>query len=220
MTGAPAVVFVGPSLRARDLGSLPEGLDVRPPIARGDLPRVVADGARQVAIIDGEFFQRLAVSPREVLGALEAGCRVLGGASMGALRAAELEPLGMEGVGTVFEWYRDGVITRDDDVAVSYAHDEDDYRLLTAPYVNVKWMMRLAARDGWLDAAARRRVSGAARRQHWEHRTWRSIGQAARLAPAELALLLQHAARPDNDRKRMDALATVQALVSACHAAG
>jgi ribosomal protein S12 methylthiotransferase accessory factor len=214
------VVFVGPSLRAKDLGSLPDGLDVRPPIARGDLPRVVADGVRQVAIIDGEFFQRLAVSPREVLAALDAGCRVVGGASMGALRAAELAPFGMEGVGQVFEWFRDGTVTRDDDVAVSYAYDEGDYRLLTVPYVNVKWLMQLAARDGWLDAAARRRISGAARRQHWECRTWRSIAHAARLSGEELVELLRQAARPENDRKRQDALATVAALTGATRSVG
>lgn len=214
------VLFVGPSLRAEDWRDLPGGIDVRPPIARGDLPRVVEGGARQVAIVDGEFFQRLAVSPREVLGALDAGCEVLGGASMGALRAAELERHGMRGVGTVFEWFRDGLVTRDDDVAVSYAHDEHDYRLLTVPYVNVKWLMMLAAQDGWLDSAARRRVAGAARRQHWERRTWRSVGHAARLPDEQLRLLLEHAARPENDRKRLDALATVQALVAASARAG
>ena len=37
---------------------------------------------------------------------------------MGALRAAELAPFGMIGIGTIFEAYRDGIYTDDDEVAL------------------------------------------------------------------------------------------------------
>src|SRR5688572_32760283 len=48
------------------------------------------------------------------------GVRVFGAASMGALRAAELQPFGMIGVGQVFQAYRRGHLTDDDEVAVAH----------------------------------------------------------------------------------------------------
>ena len=37
-----------------------------------------------------------------------------------ALRAAEMDVLGLEGVGQIYTWYRRGVVTRDDDVALMF----------------------------------------------------------------------------------------------------
>ena len=48
---------------------------------------------------------------------MAAGTQVFGAASMGALRAAELAPFGMIGVGAIFAAYRDGRLTGDDEVA-------------------------------------------------------------------------------------------------------
>lgn len=94
------VVFLGPSC---DLAAAREILDAdyRPPAKRGDITRAVEDGARVIGLIDGVFFQDCAVAHREVLAALRAGVRVVGASSMGALRAAELDSLGMEGVGEI-----------------------------------------------------------------------------------------------------------------------
>src|SRR5438128_2214252 len=62
-----------------------------------------------------------------------------GGASMGALRAAELRTLGMTGVGRIFRWYRDGIVIDDAEVALLHADAEHGYRALTVPLVNVRW---------------------------------------------------------------------------------
>jgi hypothetical protein len=43
---------------------------------------------------------------------------IVGASSMGALRAAELDSMGMVGIGTVYQYYRDGIIESDDDVAI------------------------------------------------------------------------------------------------------
>ena len=51
-----------------------------------------------------------------VLELLAAGVRVLGAASLGAIRAAELAPCGMEGVGLVYALYAAGLVRRDDAV--------------------------------------------------------------------------------------------------------
>jgi len=58
-------------------------------------------------------------SPQELLDALEAGVAVWGAASLGALRAVELRPFGMKGVGWVYERYLNGDIESDDEVVVT-----------------------------------------------------------------------------------------------------
>src|SRR4051794_9892251 len=97
------IVYLGPSLPLR-LAEEVLRADYRPPVKRSDLPHRF-DGV--VIIIDGEFGQSLAVSPNEILRLLDSGTRVIGAASMGALRAAELWPCGMEGYGWIFEAYCD-----------------------------------------------------------------------------------------------------------------
>ncbi|RYD65608.1 MAG: hypothetical protein EOP83_07015, partial [Verrucomicrobiaceae bacterium] len=114
IAAARTFVFVGPSLSpalARELLPLAE---IRGPIRRGDLDAI--DAPAVVAIIDGIFDSSHAVSPREIRTAVSRGIKVLGASSMGALRAAEIPQ--MLGVGRVYGMYRDGVIDRDDEVAV------------------------------------------------------------------------------------------------------
>ena len=55
-----------------------------------------------ILIVDGEFGQSLSVWHKEILHALHRGIRVVGASSMGALRAAELDRFGMEGVGEIY----------------------------------------------------------------------------------------------------------------------
>ena len=107
------VVFLGPSLSvdearcalpARYLG----------PARCGDVLRARRLHPRAIAIVDGLFARTAAIWHKEILLALDDGISVFGASSMGALRAAELLPFGMVGVGRIFEAYRDG---RTDDSA-------------------------------------------------------------------------------------------------------
>ena len=76
------------------------------PARQGDIWRAVrAHRPVAIGLIDGVFFHEPAVWHREILWALAEGVHVFGAASMGALRAAELEPFGMRGVGRVFAAY-------------------------------------------------------------------------------------------------------------------
>ena len=68
-------------------------LAVLPPAARGDLYRAALAGPQVIGLIDGYFDGVPAVAHKEILWALDQGIRVLGAASMGALRAAELRAL-------------------------------------------------------------------------------------------------------------------------------
>jgi hypothetical protein len=135
------VVFAGPTLpRHPDPAwrSLLGACDLRPPAQRGDVLAALVDRPGALVLIDGYYYSVPAVTHKELRYALDAGVRVLGAASLGALRAAEMAPLGMIGVGTVYEWYRSGVIDGDDEVAILHAAAEQGYRGLTVALVELR----------------------------------------------------------------------------------
>jgi hypothetical protein len=141
------VVFLGPSLPREDAERVLDA-DYLPPICRGDLDRL-PEHVRFVGIIDGEFFQSLSVSPKEVLKLLRRGVTVFGASSMGALRAAETWKLGMIGVGKIFAMFRDGILDADDEVALIY--EPDTYRKLSEPLVNLRAALDMALAAGAID---------------------------------------------------------------------
>src|SRR5437870_2197748 len=110
-----------------------------PPAQQGDVWHALRLRPRAIALIDGVFESRPSVWHHEILDALDSGVQVFGGASMGALRAAELHSFGMVGVGRIFRWYRDEVIIDDSEVALLHAGAEHAWRPLTVPLVNVRW---------------------------------------------------------------------------------
>src|ERR1700748_2374474 len=112
------VVYLGPTLNRSEALSILEA-DYLPPICRGDLGKL-PEKTRTVGIIDGEFFQNLSVSTKEIVAVLDRGIQVFGAASMGALRAAETYMFGTIGVGEIFRMFRDRVLDADDEVAVTY----------------------------------------------------------------------------------------------------
>jgi hypothetical protein len=85
------VIFAGPSF-GRDIATLQTtypSIEFRAPAARGDILQAVEDGARAIGIVDGYFGEMPSVWHKEILFALQQNVIVAGGASMGALRAAE-----------------------------------------------------------------------------------------------------------------------------------
>ena len=175
MTPQRAVVFLGPSLNPNHARRLLDA-DYRAPARRGDL-EVLAPGT-VVGLIDGVFEQELAVSPREVRDALARGVVVFGGSSMGALRAAEVA--GVRGVGRVYEWYRDGLVSRDDEVALLF-HPEMMLPL-TVPTVNVRYAVQRLRSAGTIDDATAAALIAAAQRLHFKERTYPRILELADLA--------------------------------------
>ena len=115
------VVFLGPSLSRARAEQILEA-DFRPPAKRGDIYRAAREGAGIILLIDGVFFQECSVAHKEVIYALEAGAKVLGASSMGALRASELDIYGMVGVGKIYEAYKMGDLVSDDEVASYSIH--------------------------------------------------------------------------------------------------
>jgi hypothetical protein len=120
-------VYLGPSLslvRAREI--LPEAI-YRPPAKQGDIVTDVTNNEpNTIILIDGVFHENLSVWHKELTWALQCPSvrRICGAASMGALRASELDWVGMIGIGRIYEWYRDSVTEDDSEVALVYATRE------------------------------------------------------------------------------------------------
>jgi hypothetical protein len=197
-------IFLGPTL---DVAAARRILDAEylPPIKRGDLARLGSD-VKKVGIIDGEFFQSLAVSPREVLTVLDRGIKVYGSSSMGALRAAETFPYGMIGVGKIFEWYRDGEVDADDEVAVTY--DPVTYRPLSVPLINIRFCLKAAASEGVIEQPEADEIINAVERLYFPFRSYQVVTRLC----AQLEGYIQRR-RPD--QKRDDALLLLHAIAEA-----
>ena len=135
------VVFTGNSISHEDAKKIMRA-NYQPPVRRFQLEKFVQKGYNIIGIIDGIFFDRAAVGHREIISAIDAGVKVVGGASMGALRASELDTHGMIGVGKVYEWYRDGIIESDDEVAVST--NPDTFEPISVPLVNIRETLKAA----------------------------------------------------------------------------
>ncbi len=197
------ILFVGPTLWGSSM-PLPPGVMRCPPAAAGDVRRAIAARPQAIALIDGVFGTAPSVWHKEILDALDCGIPVLGAASLGALRAAELCRFGMEGVGRVFEACRDGQIVRDDAVLVAHAPAELGWRPLSVALVDAEAALQRAP----LAVEDRAALLRVARRTPYAERTWpgmlAAIERGQRLGP----LLRRHGF----SQKRQDAEALLARL--------
>ncbi|GAA0333501.1 TfuA-like protein [Streptomyces blastmyceticus] len=163
-------VFVGPSCPSSlMLKDYPEFL-LHEPVKHGDLFSAALTAEDVIVIVDGVYHHRLALRHKEILDALARGVTVLGAASIGALRAAELDTLGMIGVGNVYRWYRDGVFEGDD--AVSVAHRETgSLASINVPLVNLYAAILAACDSGVLRQEAARSLMACLEREYYPLRT-------------------------------------------------
>lgn len=187
MADRRTVVYVGPSLPHDEVRRRLPGAEIHPPVRHGDLLRLSTRPGDTVLLIDGIFLHSAAVRHKEILALLAAGVTVAGSSSMGALRAAELAPYGMRGVGRVFELYRLGVIDADDEVAITHTAEEDGLRPLSEPLVNIRLDLGRARDAGVLDADQHDLLLAATKAQPFRERCLPRLHQLA-------AMLLEPAA--------------------------
>jgi len=167
-------VFLGPSLGLKQARELLTA-DYFPPARKGDIYRIMASGVKTIVLVDGVFHNTPSVWPREIVDALEEDIQVIGAASMGALRAAELHQFGMVGHGTVFEWYRDGVIEGDDEVAVSHASAEYGFRPLSEALVNIRCTLDRAVGDCCVAAEQANQLLDYAKHLYYPERSYQKL---------------------------------------------
>src|SRR5690606_13870764 len=115
----PIVVFLGPTLSLAEAERTLPGAVFLQPVSQGDI--ILAAHAfrpRAMILVDGQFEDRPPVRHKEIMWAMAQGIVVFGAGSMGAIRAAELHPFGMLGVGLIYRWYRRWPLAPDDAVAI------------------------------------------------------------------------------------------------------
>jgi hypothetical protein len=195
-------VFLGPSLPLDRARGIVDAVFL-PPVAMGDLYVLLKTRAKAgdvVAIVDGLFEQVGAVWHKEILHALSSGVHVYGASSMGALRAAELHPFGMVGVGRIFEAYRSGLLTDDDDVAVAHATAEGEYRSLSTAMASLGFALADLRDAGTLSVEAHDALVAFAKSLPYAERSWGAVLEHAQhigLSPQILTAIRSEARRPD-----------------------
>lgn len=206
-----SVVFHGPSISTAEVDRLIAATHA-PPIRRGDLDAV--DGYDVVVILDGDFGQSHSVSPKEILRTIEKGVIVIGASSMGALRASELDRMGMIGIGWIYDRFRRCAVRRDDDVALVYS--PIDFKPMTVPVIDVDyWTSRLLA-DRLVTRRDKARLVRMARSIFFAERTeeqlMKAFGEA--FGDRRVAALLEATGGEMPNIKMLDAQAAIRFAAS------
>jgi hypothetical protein len=207
------VVFLGPSVSYQKAKEILNMAEYRPPAGRGDIVKAANDGAEAIGLIDGVFYQQAAVSHREILYAIKKGVIVIGGSSMGALRASELDGYGMVGVGKIYKWYKEGQINSDDEVALAF--NPETLEPISEPLVNIRATLGNLFKKQKVDKDEYERILGAARATPFQFRNFQKIVQRAiieGLNKERGRILLYYMMTEHIDQKNLDAIEVLKKL--------
>ncbi|MDD1774948.1 MAG: TfuA-related McrA-glycine thioamidation protein [Methanobacterium sp.] len=197
------IIFTGPSLSHEDAQKILKA-EYRPPVGRDDILDALSDKPRVIGIIDGVFHQRPAVSHKEILKALDMGVKVVGGGSMGALRASELDDMGMIGVGRVYKAYKTAEIESDDDVAVVF--NPQTSQLLSEALINMNYNFKSACKEGIITLEELNDLYKTAKSIYYPKRTYDLVLKKSNLKNSRKNLLKKFIKEKGTDIKREDAL--------------
>lgn len=187
-----AIIFLGPSLGHEQARKLLPDADYRPPARKGDL--LALSAARRASreeevvagLVDGVFLLDYPPTPIEVYQlAVQPNTVLAGAASLGALRAVELEKFGMIGIGRIFRLFKSGRLDADDEVAVTFT--ENDHRLLSEAMVDIRYNLILALKKGVIDKKTMRAIGRTAKQIYFPHRNYSHILDEARRQHPSLA---------------------------------
>jgi hypothetical protein len=209
------VIFTGPTIRKEEALPLLEAVYL-PPARQGDVIGAIFRHMPDIiGIIDGASYPELEVWHREILYALENGVAVFGSSSTGALRAAELDIHGMQGVGRIYEEIR-GRETVDADEVTCLHEDRSPFRRLSEPMVNIRATLGEMRRKDLIDDRLLHQLLGTAKSIHYTKRTWQAIfdkaGSEGALTAEKVRELLRRSASCNVDLARSDAILLLKAV--------
>ncbi|MDO8954573.1 MAG: TfuA-like protein [Gammaproteobacteria bacterium] len=204
------LIFLGPSLNIDEARGILPYAHYLPPVKCGDILHSIRLKPRAVVIIDGLYERTAAVWHKEILFAMEQGILVVGAASMGALRAAELHAYNMIGLGKIFLDYKNVLISDDDEVAILHAPDNLGYANLTEAMVNIRATLKKAEVDGLMSLMDSKIICEAAKSLFYQERTFKKAIEVAinNGLDNQMADRFQDWLKKDNyvDQKRLDAI--------------
>lgn len=212
------IIFLGPSL-SREKAKKIFDADYRPPARKGDFLRLAADFdvvEMAIGFVDGVFLQDYPPTPIEVYHlARKNGVLLVGAASLGALRAVELEKFGMVGIGKIFQLYKTGKVNADDEVAVTFA-SEGDYQLQSEAMIDIRYNLYLAHKKGVINEKAKSMLVRLAKEIYFPHRKYTYILEEARnrypMLESEINSFGSYIRSNRKSLKEMDAIRLVKYL--------
>jgi TfuA protein len=205
------IIFLGPSLSHEKARKIFDA-DYRAPARKGDFLRLAAD----FDVVDGVFLQDYPPTPIEVYHLVrKKGVLLAGAASLGALRAVELEKFGMIGIGKIFQLYKTGKLNADDEVAVTFA-SEDDYQLQSEAMIDIRYNLYLAHKKGFIGEKAKSLLVKLAKDIYFPHRKYAFILEEARskypMLESEINSFGRYITSNRKSLKEMDAIRLVKYL--------
>lgn len=206
-------IFTGPSLTPDEARAILPDAVCLPPVTQGDVYRTALHRPQVIGIIDGYFEHVPSVWHKEILWAMQEGIHVFGAASMGALRAAELDAFGMVGVGWIYEAYRTNHIEDDDEVAVAHTDASEGYKALSTALVDIRQTLSRAVSEGVVSADTQAALLELAKGVFYPKRlypTLLTMAQSQGVAGQELEALRQWLPANTVHQKRLDALAMIE----------
>lgn len=210
------VTFSGPSLSPLAVPRYLPAARCLGPAQCGDIYRAQAAGAHVIVLIDGFFEHVRPVWHKELLWALSRGVEIYGAASLGALRAVELEPYGMIGVGEIFAWYKSGQIEDDDEVTLIHEGPERNYQPKSEALVNLRATLALAVSTQVMPREHAQHLLALQKARFYAQRSFDALVRSAQAqglpidAGACIAWYREHAI----DQKREDAIAALQRVAA------
>lgn len=209
MENKKIIIFTGPSLHPEDAEKILNA-EYYPPVGRDDILNVLKYNPDFIGIIDGVFHQRPAVSHKELLKAMKMGITVVGGASMGALRASELDDFGMIGVGKVYKAYKNGEIESDDDVAVVF--NPQNTEQLSEALVSMSYNFQEAFKQGLISSEDLKKLNKTAKSIYYPKRTYKLVLNDTDIDPQKKVLLKEFLEEKGKDIKREDAILVLKCI--------
>ena len=201
------IVFTGPSLLPKEAKEFLKA-DYRHPVARDDVIKALRDNPDIIVIIDGVFHKAPAVSHKEIMEAIKKGVIMVGGASMGALRASELDDFGMIGVGRVYHDYRKGIIESDDDVAVVI--NPETFEQLSEAFISMNYTFKAAMAKGIINKSEFETLIKTAKSIYYPKRNYDKVLKEAHIEDETKKLLQKFLKDNTIDVKKEDAIAVLK----------
>ena len=194
------IIFVGPSLSLQKARKIFDA-DYRGPAKKGDLLVLSAsslislknqpNAINFVGLIDGLFLQDYPPTPIEVFQLLSnKNFRVVGGASIGALRAVELEKFGMVGIGKVFQLFKNGTTNADDEVAVTF-HPGDAISIQSEAMIDIRFNLFVAHKKNIITKRTKHIIAQTAKSIYFPYRNYSHVIEETRTKFPELSRELE-----------------------------
>jgi hypothetical protein len=117
----------------------------------------------------------------------------------------------MVGHGTIFEWYKDGLIDADDEVALLHGPKELEFCALSEPLVNIRRTLQNAVSDRCMSQDQARQLLNHAKRTYYPERSFSDllICPALQGSP-DRARIEQYIRTKAVDQKRLDAIGVLR----------